>query len=109
MQSDWEDRKGRFLIHYKYQVFIRRDVSGYQVPSLSSVGSSLWWWENEFRRRKLVVAFVDVTFLVCLLTLASSAGRDIMKSEVAGSILTVFPIKRKQKGFSHVQEPVKLI
>ena len=28
--------------------------------------------------------------------------------EVAGSILTVFPVKGKKKGFSHVQEPVKL-
>ena len=71
MQSDWEDRKGRFLIHYKYQVFIRRDVSGYQVPSLSSVGSSLWWWENEFRRRKLVVAFVLVYSLTPFLGISS--------------------------------------
>ena len=30
-----------------------------------------------------------------------------MNSEVAGSILTVF-FSRKKKGFSHVQEPVKL-
>ena len=36
-------------------------------------------------------------------------GCEIMNSEVAGSILTVFPRKRRQKkGFSHVQEPVKL-
>ena len=38
-----------------------------------------------------------------------------MNSEVAGSILTVFPRqslgrekKKKKRGFSHVQEPVKL-
>ena len=33
-----------------------------------------------------------------------------MNSEVAGSILTVLPVKRKEKkkGFSDVQEPVKL-
>ena len=31
-----------------------------------------------------------------------------MNSEVARSILAVFPAKRKKKGFSHVQEPVKL-
>ena len=29
--------------------------------------------------------------------MASSAGRDIMDSEIAGSILTVFLIKRKKK------------
>ena len=41
--------------------------------------------------------------------MASTAGREIMNSEVAGSILTVFPRQRKKKkGFSHVQEPVKL-
>ena len=32
-----------------------------------------------------------VTFLVYFLTTASTAGRDIMNSEVAGSILTGFP------------------
>ena len=41
-----------------------------------------------------------VTFLVYFLTMASSAGREIMNSEVAGSILTVFPIKRKNGIFS---------
>ena len=40
--------------------------------------------------------------------MASTAGREVMNSEVAGSILTVFPQKKKKKGFSHVQEPVKL-
>ena len=29
--------------------------------------------------------------------MASSAGREIMNSEVAGSILTVFPEKKKKK------------
>ena len=31
-----------------------------------------------------------------------------MNNEVAGSILTVFPVKRKKRDFPHVQEPVKL-
>ena len=31
-----------------------------------------------------------------------------MNREVAGSILTVLPVKRKRRGLSHVQEPVKL-
>ena len=39
-----------------------------------------------------------VTFLVYFLTMASTAGREIMNSEVAGSILAVFPVKRKKKG-----------
>ena len=47
------------------------------------------------------VAFVAVTFLVHFLTMASTAGREIMNGEVAGSILTVFPVKRKKKGFFH--------
>ena len=37
--------------------------------------------------------------------MASTAGGEIMNSEVAGSILTVLPVKRK-KVFAHVQEPV---
>ena len=43
--------------------------------------------------------------------MASTAGREIMNSEVAGSILTVFPVEgKKKKGriFSRVQESVKL-
>ena len=40
--------------------------------------------------------------------MASQTGCEIMNSEGAGSILTVFPVKRKKKGFSDVQEPVKL-
>ena len=40
------------------------------------------------------------TFLVYFLTMASSAGREIMNSEVAGSILTVFSVKRKKGIFS---------
>ena len=39
--------------------------------------------------------------------MASQAGCEVMNIEVAGSILTVFPRKRT-KGFSHGQEPVKL-
>ena len=31
-----------------------------------------------------------------------------MNSDLASSILTFFPVKRKKKRFSHVQEPVKL-
>ena len=38
------------------------------------------------------------TFLVYFLTIASSTGREIMISEIAGSILTVFPRKRRKKG-----------
>ena len=50
-----------------------------------------------------------VTFLVYFLTMASQTGYEIMNSEVAGSILTVFPVKGKKKeGFSDVQKPVKL-
>ena len=51
-----------------------------------------------------------VTFLVYFITMASQTGCEIMDSEVAGSILTVFAVKkkRKKKGFSHVQEPVQL-
>ena len=37
----------------------------------------------------------DVTFLVYFLTMASQAGCEIMNSEVAGSILTVFPVRKK--------------
>ena len=48
------------------------------------------------------------TFLVYLLTMTLQTGCGIMNSEVAGSILFVLPVKRKKKGFSHVQEPVKL-
>ena len=48
-----------------------------------------------------------MTFLVYFLTKASQTGYEIMNSEVAGSILTVFPVKN-EKRFSHVQEPVKL-
>ena len=48
------------------------------------------------------------TFLAYFLTMASQTGCEIMNSEVAGSILTVFPRKRKKKGFFHVQEPAKL-
>ena len=41
--------------------------------------------------------------------MASQTVCDIMNSDVASSILTVFPVKRKKKErFSHVQEPVKL-
>ena len=40
------------------------------------------------------------TFLVYFLTMASQTGCEIMNSEVAGSILTVFPIKRKNGIFS---------
>ena len=39
-----------------------------------------------------------VTSLVCFLTMASQTGCEIMNSEVAGSILTVFPLKGKKKG-----------
>ena len=39
--------------------------------------------------------------------MASLTRCEIMNSEVAGSILTVFPVKWRKKGFSHVQEPVK--
>ena len=39
------------------------------------------------------------TFLVYFLAMASSAGREIMNSEVAGSILTVFPRQIKKKDF----------
>ena len=38
-----------------------------------------------------------MTFLVYFLTIASQTGYEIMNSEVAGSILTVFPVKRKKK------------
>ena len=48
-----------------------------------------------------------VTFLVNFLTMASQTGCEIMNSEVAGSILTVFPVTRKRRILSHVQEPVK--
>ena len=40
--------------------------------------------------------------------MASQTGYEIMNNEVAGSILTVFPVKRKKRDFPHVQEPVKL-
>ena len=40
------------------------------------------------------------TFLVYFLTLASQTGCKIMNSEVAGSILTVFPLKRKKGALS---------
>ena len=40
-----------------------------------------------------------VTFLVYFLTMASSAGREIMNGEVVGSILAVFPVKRKKWDF----------
>ena len=48
---------------------------------------------------KTRVVFVYVTLLpvVYFLTMASQAGCEIMNSEVAGSILTVFPVKRKKK------------
>ena len=50
------------------------------------------------------------TFVVYFLTMASTAGRETMDSEVAGSYLIVFPRKRRRKkqGFSDVQKPVKL-
>ena len=38
------------------------------------------------------------TFLVYFLTMVSSAGRDIMSSEVDGSILTAFLPHKIQKG-----------
>ena len=38
------------------------------------------------------------TFFVYFLTMASTAGREIMNSEVAGSILTVFPTGKEKKG-----------
>ena len=41
--------------------------------------------------------------------MASTAGCEIVKSEVRISILTVIPRKKgEQRGISHVQEPVKL-
>ena len=41
--------------------------------------------------------------------MASSAVREDMNSEVAGSILTVFPVKKKKrKDYLLVKEPVKL-
>ena len=49
-----------------------------------------------------------VTFLVYVLTMASQKGREIIDSEVAGSILAVFPAVKRNTEFSHVQEPVKL-
>ena len=61
----------------------------------------------EFRRQKLEVAFVP-TVLVYLLTMASQTGRGFMNGEVAGSILTVFPKKRRKKEHLMFQEPVKL-
>ena len=47
------------------------------------------------------------TFLVYFLTMASQTGCEIMNSEIAGSIFTVFP-RKKRHLFSHVQEPAKL-
>ena len=41
---------------------------------------------------------VVALFLVYFLTMASQTGREIMNSEVAGSILTVFPAKKRRKG-----------
>ena len=38
--------------------------------------------------------------------MASQTGRETMNSEIAGSILTAFPVRKK--GLSHVKEPVKL-
>ena len=50
---------------------------------------------------KTRVVFVYVTLLpvVYFLTMASQAGCEIMNSEVAGSILTVFPIKTKKREY----------
>ena len=55
------------------------------------------WWENEFRRQKTRGSICCAIFLVCFLTMASSAGLDFMNSEVAGSILTVFFRTKKRK------------
>ena len=49
-----------------------------------------------------------VTSFVFLLIMASQTGCEIMNSEVAGSILAVFPAVKRNTEFSHVQEPVKL-
>ena len=40
-----------------------------------------------------------LTFLVYFLSMASQTGREIVNSEVAGSILTVFPVKRRKRDF----------
>ena len=40
-----------------------------------------------------------ITFLVHFLTMASQTGCEIMNSEVAGSILTVFAVKRRKRDF----------
>ena len=48
-----------------------------------------------------------VTFLVYY-TMASQEGREIVNREVAGSILAVFPLKRRKKrGLSHVPRTCK--
>ena len=41
--------------------------------------------------------------------MASTAGRDIVKSEIRGSLLAVIPRKEGEPwGISHVRKPVKL-
>ena len=56
------------------------------------------WWKNEFRRQNSSSIYY-VTFLVYFRTMASQTGREIMNSEVAGSILTVFPAKINKRDF----------
>ena len=46
-----------------------------------------------------------VTFFVYFLTMASQTEYELLNSEVAGSILAVFPVKAKKKS-SHLQEAV---
>ena len=55
------------------------------------------WWKTSLEGNNSS-SICCVTFFVYFLTMASQTGFEIMNSEVAGSILTVFPVKRKKKG-----------
>lgn len=60
---------------------------------------ALCWRSNSFSRKKKIERTIRWAILsVYFLTMASTAGREIMVIEAAGSIPTVVRIERKIKG-----------
>ena len=89
----------RFLI--RGREFILRGVRWLYVRSPANQRSASMWWKIEFIHTAITRGSICyLTFSVYFLTMASQTGCEIMNSEVASSILTVFPVERKKGIFS---------
>ena len=80
-------------------------VSAVSAPKSPLQGGALWdqhlSWKSSVEGNNSG-GISCATYLVYFLTMASTAGREIMNREVAGSILTVFPIKTKKGIYSYL-------